>query len=64
MKKKYNRLAVFIESDDGKMYQALLDKNEMYVVSIVISQLHKGEIKVLDEEFDSLHFDTPTREEK
>ena len=56
MKMKYARLAVFVETKKGKLYQVALDEEQRGAVSYLLLQLHQGRIKVLDKQFETLSF--------
>jgi hypothetical protein len=61
MKIKYNRLAVFVETKSKDFYQISLNKDQMDTIARLISQLHKGTIKIMPNKFDTMSFIKPLK---
>lgn len=51
-KEKVNDLVVIVSNESGICYEVALTKEETVAIINLISQMHNGKIKVLDEELD------------
>jgi hypothetical protein len=51
-KEKVNDLVVIVSNESGICYEVALTKEETVAIIYLISQMHNGKIRVLDEELD------------